>query len=80
MLTPVPRQPRRITAGLSSARSDRGLTLTELATKVGVTPVHLSRVERGLKQPSPALLNRLTKALDVALDAISTREPVQDAA
>jgi transcriptional regulator with XRE-family HTH domain len=77
---PIPRQPRRVTVGLSSTRSDKGLTIRALAEQLGVSYHHLYKVERGLKRPSDELLLRLAQALDVDLDAISTREPVRSAA
>src|SRR4051812_27465130 len=46
-------------------RTDRGLTLRQLAGKAHVDPGHLSRLERGERPPT----DHLVKALDIALDA-----------
>jgi transcriptional regulator with XRE-family HTH domain len=44
-------------------REGRGWTLAEMADRVGVSPGHLSRIERGQKSPSVALLGRCAKVL-----------------
>jgi transcriptional regulator with XRE-family HTH domain len=44
-------------------REAHGLTLAEVAERVGCTGSHLSRVERGLVRPSVDVLYRLTVAL-----------------
>jgi transcriptional regulator with XRE-family HTH domain len=80
MLTPLPRQPRRVTVGLSAARSDKGISMAALAIQVGVTYQTLCKIERGKRQPSQALILKLADALDVDLDRISTREPIDRAA
>lgn len=49
-------------------RKQEGLSLEQLAGRVGdVTPTSLSRIDRGLQQPSAALLRRLHKASGGAL-------------
>jgi transcriptional regulator with XRE-family HTH domain len=40
-------------------RKDNGKTLSALAGKVGVTPSHLSEIERGLNKPSNDLTAKL---------------------
>jgi len=65
-------------ARLRKARQDAGLTLRELAGKIGVSTSLLSQVERGSSQPSVASLYALTSALGVSLDAVMSagaREP-----
>jgi transcriptional regulator with XRE-family HTH domain len=69
--TPIARRHRRVTEGLHRARLDGGFTLRALAARAGVTPEYLSRVERGIKRPGPALLLGLATILDVPLDQIS---------
>ncbi|HKQ71994.1 MAG TPA: XRE family transcriptional regulator [Polyangiaceae bacterium] len=61
--TTVPFEPAR----LSLARELRGLTLTELADRVGMVPVELSRFESGAARPEPAALARLSLALAVPI-------------
>lgn len=50
---------------LRRARLWRKLTQVQLAEKVGVHKITISRLERGDRQPSMALLQRLAKALKV---------------
>lgn len=86
MLTPVtatrrvPRLRRRVTTGLFVARDQHKLTLTALAARLDVSPIHLGRVEQGLRRPSLDLLERLAAVLDVDIDVISARESEEDAA
>lgn len=43
-------------------REEAGLSVTEMAHKLGVSPPHLSRLERDeIAHPSPKLLLRITK-------------------
>lgn len=50
---------------LRRVRRQRKLTQVELAEKVGVHEMTISRLERGERQPSLALLRRLAQALKV---------------
>jgi len=50
---------------LRRARIWRKLTHAQLAAKVGVHEMTISKLERGDRQPSLALLRRLAKALKV---------------
>jgi transcriptional regulator with XRE-family HTH domain len=50
---------------LKRVRTRRKLTQIELAKKAGVHEMTISRLERGDRQPSMALLQRLAKALGV---------------
>lgn len=50
---------------LKRAREKRGMTQEQLAHKVGVHLVTISRIETGTRQPSMDLLQRLAKALKV---------------
>jgi len=50
---------------LKRARIWRKLTQAQLAAKVGVHEMTISKLERGDRQPSLALLRRLAKALKV---------------
>jgi len=52
---------------LRGLRKSRGLTLSELALKVGRSVSFLSQVERGISSPSIEDLRSLTKALDVPI-------------
>ena len=46
-------------------RKKNELTQIELAEKVGVSQKHLSDIENGIKFPSPALIENLSKELNV---------------
>jgi transcriptional regulator with XRE-family HTH domain len=62
--------PMRIPPGISThikiARTTLGLTQRDLAAAAGCSNERLSQIERG-SRPSPALLKRLTAALNGAL-------------
>jgi transcriptional regulator with XRE-family HTH domain len=55
---------------LKEARKSKQLTLSELAESIGVTAGYLSKVERGLIEPSLPMLRVLTDALDLSASAI----------
>lgn len=44
-------------------REAHGLTLRQLSALSGVSAAHLSRIERGLREPSPHTLSAVTQAL-----------------
>jgi ribosome-binding protein aMBF1 (putative translation factor) len=48
---------------LRAVRLARGMSLAETARRAGMDPAHLSRVERGERQPSVDALARLAVAL-----------------
>ena len=50
---------------LKKARTRRKLTQAALAKRVDVDEMTISRIERGVRRPSMALLHRLAKALGV---------------
>lgn len=50
---------------LKALRRLKRITQQELAAKLGLSPTLLSNIERGLKKPSPQLLERIALALDV---------------
>jgi DNA-binding XRE family transcriptional regulator len=53
-------------------RQYRGLTATQLAAAVKVTPAHISKLEAGKGSPSLALLRRLARVLEIELDLLVT--------
>ena len=55
---------------LKQARARRKLTQVELAKKVGVHKMTISKFERGDRQPSMQMLQRLAKALGVPVTAL----------
>lgn len=62
---------------LRLARLKYGLTLDQVARASGVTPSHLSRIERGEKIPSVGTLMRLAKALHTNVGELLGSGPEQ---
>jgi transcriptional regulator with XRE-family HTH domain len=56
---------------LCRARLAAGLTMTQVANRVGVTPACVSRWENGLRRPSPTHLPALTRALRVTPERLA---------
>lgn len=52
---------------LREAREQRGLSMTRLAEKAGLTHAMISMVERGLRRPTVDTLVRITEVLGVDL-------------
>jgi transcriptional regulator with XRE-family HTH domain len=48
-------------------------TLADVAVSAGVSPQHLSEVERGLKEPSSEVLDAITRALGLQLLDLTVR-------
>lgn len=59
----------RIAARLKVLRSERGLTLDDLASLSGVSRAMISRIERADASPTASLLARLCSALGLSLSA-----------
>jgi transcriptional regulator with XRE-family HTH domain len=55
---------------LKQARLRRTLTQVELADRIGVHKITISRLERGDRQPSMRMLQRLAKVLGVPVTAL----------
>lgn len=53
-------------------RSERGLTLTQLAKKLEVSPSFLSAVERDIKKPSLIMLKKISSHLNISLSYLMT--------
>lgn len=56
-------------------RTQAGLTLEEFATQSGVSRAMLSKVERGEKSPTLAIIVRIAKGLNVSMSALMGAEP-----
>ena len=52
-------------AGIRAERQRRGLTLTQLAERAGLSPSALSQIERGVTDPSISSLRRIANALEI---------------
>jgi transcriptional regulator with XRE-family HTH domain len=55
---------------LRARRHERGLSLRELAERLGVSPSLISQIERGRANPSVSTLYQLVAELDVSLDEL----------
>lgn len=53
-------------------RQERGLTLTNLAQKLGISPSYLSLVERDIKKPSVVMLNQISSHLHISTSYLVT--------
>ncbi|BAS27191.1 helix-turn-helix domain-containing protein [Limnochorda pilosa] len=62
-------------AVLNRLRIEQGISLKRLAARCGTSASYLSEVERGLKQPSPTVVDRVAGALGVAPDAFYPDAP-----
>jgi len=60
--------------GLRDARTTRGWSQRELAQRSGVSPVNVVRIENGQRTTLQSL-GKLAIALDVELDALTTKAP-----
>ena len=58
---------------IAEARAEKGMSQTELSKATGIDQSDLSKIERGLSNPSLATLNRIAAALDSKL--VITLEP-----
>lgn len=55
---------------IADRRKAVGLTQTQVADRMGVTPQAVSKWERGLAFPDPAYLDDLAELLHVSIDAL----------
>lgn len=67
-----------VTARLSALRTLNGLSLEELARRAGLTKSYLSKLERGVSQPSIATVLKLAKAFGVSSDKLLSQTPQSD--
>lgn len=55
---------------LKTARTEKGISLRELARMADVSPSFLSQIENGKSQPSVATLYTFTRQLDIPIDSL----------
>ncbi|OBH34468.1 DNA-binding protein [Mycobacterium sp. E342] len=67
-----------MTALLRAVRTQRGLTLEELAEQTGLTKSYLSKIERRRSTPSIAVALKVAKALDVDVGRLFSDEEAQE--
>ena len=65
---------RSVGADLRALRKGRGLTLTELAVRLGRSVGWLSQVERGMSEPSISDLRNLSEVFDVSVSFFFANE------
>ncbi len=63
-------------AMVTLARESRGMTMGELATKVGVTSSLISKIEQGAREMSEERAKSIASSLDYPVDVLTWREPV----
>lgn len=63
----------RLAAAVKAARTDRRLSVTELAEHSGVSRAMIGKIERGEVQPTAALLAKLSGALELTLSELIAR-------
>src|SRR6478735_4160571 len=61
-------------------RSERGMTLDELAAAVGRVPSQLSMIENGKREAKLTLLQAIARAIGSTLDALLESEPLDERA
>ena len=59
-------------------RTDRGMTLEELAAAVDRAPSQLSMIENGRREANLTLLQQIARALRVTLDALLESDPLDE--
>ncbi len=59
-------------------RTERGMTLDELASAVDRAPSQLSMIENGRREPKLTLLRTIARALGTSLDALLESEPLDE--
>lgn len=70
MTSPIQTPPPELGAILRRARKSRQLTLEQLAERSGVSKSMLSQIERGLVNPTFAVVWSLTQALGIEMSAL----------
>ena len=73
MPPPVGPLDSRLGARLRAEREARGWSLSDLASRSGVSRAMISKVERGAASPTAVLLGRLSGALGLTLSALLAR-------
>ena len=56
---------------LRTARKKKGITQSKLANLIGISVSYLNRIEHDKRNAGPALVSKLTRALDIDLDTLS---------
>jgi DNA-binding transcriptional MerR regulator/mannose-6-phosphate isomerase-like protein (cupin superfamily) len=73
-----PERPPRNGARVREARTARGITIKELAGRVGISPAALSALERGEAAVSSAIIARIADALLVPMSALASSKAPEE--
>ncbi|GAW91714.1 helix-turn-helix domain-containing protein [Calderihabitans maritimus] len=65
-------------AKIRELRKEQGLTLNELAARIGISPSFLSAVERGQKKPSIPMVKKISEGLKVSAYYLLSENSLQD--
>lgn len=65
---------------LKALRGMRGLTQAEMGIRAGIAPASISHFETGQRMPALDSLVKLADALEVSVDALLGRAPVESSA
>lgn len=55
---------------IAAVRKTKGITQEDLAALAGISPTHMSVIERGVKMPNLGTFVSIANALDVSADAL----------
>lgn len=58
-------------AAARAIREEAGVTMADLARRLGITRGHLNNLETGFRQPSFAVASAIARELDVPLDRLN---------
>lgn len=64
----------RVGRNVRRARHDRGLSQEELADRAAVHQTYLSGVERGRRNPTVTVLQKIAEALDLDIEDLVKRQ------
>ncbi|GJD71590.1 HTH-type transcriptional regulator RamB [Methylobacterium gnaphalii] len=65
---------KRVGLNVQALRRERGYSQEELAHRAGVHPTYLSGVERGRRNPTIVVLQRIAEALGSDIEQIVSRD------
>ena len=66
---------RRVGGNLKAFRKERGLSQEELAHRCGLHRTYISGVERGIRNPTVVVLEKIAKELQIATSRLLEAEP-----
>lgn len=63
---------------ISLARKNKGLSQSMLGHFIGSTRSYISKVELGIKTPSPRILSKIAKVLDIPIDELLDQDQIDE--